>query len=56
MEMFEIDDDDNDNMVDNCMEHHPFSNGMPDIKSFHEVEDFDAISVRTHCEGTWVEN
>ena len=32
MEMFEIEDDDN--MVDNCMEHHPFANGMPDMKSY----------------------
>ena len=54
MEMFEIEDDEN--MVDNCMEHHPFANGMPDIKSFDEVEDCDAICVRTDCEGTWVEN
>ena len=54
MEMFEIEDDDN--MVDNCMEHHPFSIGMPDIKSFDEVEDCDAICVRIDCEGTWVEN
>ena len=49
MEMFEKEDDDN--MVDNCMEHHPFSNGMLDIKSFNEVEDFDEICVRTDCEG-----
>ena len=54
MEMFEIEDDDN--MVDNFMEHHPFANGMPNTKSFDEVEDCDAICVRTDCEGTWIEN
>ena len=52
--MFEKKNDDN--MVDNCMENHPFSNGMLDIKSFDEVVDCDEICVRTDCEGIWVEN
>ncbi|RVW27880.1 hypothetical protein CK203_084925 [Vitis vinifera] len=32
MELFDIEGDDN--IADNCMEHHPFANGMPNIKFF----------------------
>ena len=32
-------------MVDNSMEHHPFSNGRSDIKYFDEVEDSNEICV-----------
>ncbi|RVW35696.1 hypothetical protein CK203_106698 [Vitis vinifera] len=41
MELFDIEGDDN--IVDNDMEHHPFANGMPNIKYFNEVEDYDEI-------------
>ncbi|RVW75683.1 hypothetical protein CK203_055220 [Vitis vinifera] len=54
MELFDIEGDDN--IADNCMEHHPFANGMPNIKSFDEVEDYDEICMRTDCEGIWIEN
>ena len=48
MELFNIEGDDN--ITDNCMEHHPFANGMPNFKSFDEVEDYDEICMRTNCE------
>ena len=32
MELFDIEGDDN--IANNCMEHHPFANGMPNIKFF----------------------
>ena len=54
MELFDIEGDDN--IADNCMEHHPFANGMPNIKSFDEVEDYDEICMRTDCEGIWIQN
>ncbi|RVW28473.1 hypothetical protein CK203_110977 [Vitis vinifera] len=41
MELFDIEGDGN--IADNDMEHHPFVNGMPNIKSFDEVEDYDEI-------------
>ena len=54
MELFDIEGDDN--IVDNDMEHHPFANGMPNFKSFDEVEDYDEICMRTDCEGIWIEH
>ena len=54
MELFDIENDDN--MPNNCMGHHPFVNEMPNIKSFDEVEDYDEICMRTDCEGIWIEN
>ncbi|RVW64870.1 hypothetical protein CK203_066167 [Vitis vinifera] len=41
MELFDIEGDGN--IADNDMEHHPFVNGMPNIKSFDEVENYDEI-------------
>ncbi|KAL6310976.1 hypothetical protein AAG906_019942 [Vitis piasezkii] len=49
MELFDIEGDDN--IADNCMEHHPFANGMPNIKSFDEVEDYDEICMRLIVRG-----
>ncbi|KAL6313504.1 hypothetical protein AAG906_005454 [Vitis piasezkii] len=54
MELFDIEGDDN--IADNYMEHHPFANGMPNIKSFDEVEDYDEICMRSDCEGIWIDN
>ena len=48
MELFDIENDDN--MPNNCMGHHPFANEMPNIKSFDEVEDYDEICMCTDCE------
>ena len=48
MELFDIEGDGN--ITDNDMEHHPFMNGMPNIKSFDEVEDYDEICMCTDCE------
>ena len=48
MELFDIKGDDN--IVDNCMEHHPFAN-----RSFDEV-DYDEICIRIDCEGIWIEH
>ena len=53
MELFNIEGDDN--MTDNCMEHRPFANGMPNIKSFDEV-DYDEICMRIGCEGIWIDH
>ena len=54
MELFDIEGDDN--IADNYMEHHPFTNGMPNIMSFDEVEDYDEICMRNDCEGIWIEH
>ncbi|RVW11754.1 hypothetical protein CK203_089799 [Vitis vinifera] len=50
MELFDIEGDGN--IADNDMEYHPFVNGMPNIKFFDEVEDYDEIwlcFVTTKC-------
>ena len=54
MELFDIEGDDN--IADNYMEHHPFTNGMPNIMSFDEVEDYDEICMCNDCEGIWIEH
>ncbi|RVW76434.1 hypothetical protein CK203_056883 [Vitis vinifera] len=54
MELFDIESDGN--IADNDMEHHLFVNGMPNIKSFDEIEDYDEICTRTDCEGIWIEH
>ena len=54
MELFDIEGDGN--IADNDMEYHPFVNGMPNIKSFDEVEDYDEICMSTDCEGIWIEH
>ncbi|KAL6320534.1 hypothetical protein AAG906_007613 [Vitis piasezkii] len=54
MELFDIEGDGN--IADNDMDHHPFVNGMPNIKSFDEVEDYDEICMHTNCEGIWIEH
>ena len=44
---FDIEGDDN--FTNNCMEHHPFANAMPNIESSDEVEDSNEICMRTYC-------
>ena len=51
---FDIEGDDN--FTNNCMEHHPFVNAMPNIESSDEVEDSNEICMRTNCEGIWIEH
>ena len=54
MELFDIEGDEN--IANNYMEHHPFANGMSNIMSFDEVEDYDEICMRNDCEGIWIEH
>ena len=43
-------------MIDNCMKHHLFANGIPNIKSFDEIEDYDKICMHIDHEGIWIEH
>ena len=43
-----------DDEVHNLLEHHPFSNNLPNIESLDAFEDDDYT--REHCEGIWIEN
>ena len=54
IELFDKEGDDN--IANNCMEYHPFANGMSNIKSFDEVEDYGEICMRTDCEGIWIKH
>ena len=54
MEVFNKEGDDN--MVDNCMKHHLFANGITNIKSFDEIEDYDKICMHIDHEGIWIEH
>ena len=51
---FDIEGDDD--FTNNCMEHHPFVDAMPNIESSDEVEDSVEICMRTDCEGIWIEH
>ena len=44
-----------DNLTNDCMEHHPFINALPNVETFDEMDDSDAKCMQTDCDGIWIE-
>ena len=43
-----------DDFTDNCMEHHPFINSMPEVESFDAMDESEAMYMRKDYEGIWI--